>query len=154
MAPEALVGCRSLVNLHLEDKLTEYDHHQIQSWLPSEHPSLMTIVLRGTPALSFHPDTLHTTPMLDHLSLTMGHVDGYYYIPSVEVLEAEADNNSSVDGAQDQENQPSTHPTRPRWTWDWHLPNLTTLNLSAEFAYRFQFRMLQKCPRLEGLTLD
>ncbi|KAG0054433.1 hypothetical protein BGZ83_011227 [Gryganskiella cystojenkinii] len=43
---------------------------------------------------------------------------------------------------------------RPAWTWDWNLPHLTTLHLMSEFAYRFQFRMLEGCPNLELLHLN
>ncbi|KAG0062612.1 hypothetical protein BGZ89_010532 [Linnemannia elongata] len=40
------------------------------------------------------------------------------------------------------------------WTWDWHLPSLNHLALTGEFAYQFQFRMLNGCPALEKLDLN
>ncbi|KAF9096410.1 hypothetical protein BGX23_011341 [Mortierella sp. AD031] len=40
---------------------------------------------------------------------------------------------------------------RPRWTWDWFLPRLTTLELNSEFVYKFQFRILSRCPVLKEL---
>ncbi|KAF9211506.1 hypothetical protein BGZ59_007971 [Podila verticillata] len=42
---------------------------------------------------------------------------------------------------------------RPKWTWDWHLPLLTTLHMTVEFAFHFQFRMLQGTPNLRDLYL-
>ncbi|KAF8949529.1 hypothetical protein BGZ47_000070 [Haplosporangium gracile] len=80
---------------------------------------------------------------------------GYCYIPPVQEL------NRSF-GIQDRvTNGTRTHVAgatviveRPFWTWDWNLPNLTALHLSSEFAYRFEFRMLQRCPSLEALTLN
>ncbi|KAF9546199.1 hypothetical protein EC957_009937 [Mortierella hygrophila] len=44
--------------------------------------------------------------------------------------------------------------TRPRWTWDRHLPLLTYLHLTSEFAYLFEFKFLQGCPVLKTLWLD
>ncbi|KAH7058529.1 hypothetical protein BKA57DRAFT_519770 [Linnemannia elongata] len=43
---------------------------------------------------------------------------------------------------------------RTLWTWDWHLPSLNHLALTGEFAYQFQFRMLNGCPALEKLDLN
>ncbi|KAK3830893.1 MAG: hypothetical protein JOS17DRAFT_829212 [Linnemannia elongata] len=42
---------------------------------------------------------------------------------------------------------------RPRWVWIWYLPRLKHLALTSEFAYRFEFKMLQGCPALEYLRL-
>ncbi|KAG0374614.1 hypothetical protein BGX24_010174 [Mortierella sp. AD032] len=46
---------------------------------------------------------------------------------------------------------PST--IRSQWTWDWGLPKLTTFALTGEFAYLFEFRMLDGCPCLETMDL-
>ncbi|KAF9093068.1 hypothetical protein BGX29_010122 [Mortierella sp. GBA35] len=43
---------------------------------------------------------------------------------------------------------------RPVWTWDWELYNLTHLRLTSEFAYRFQFRMLNGTPSLSYFRVD
>ncbi|KAG0295209.1 hypothetical protein BGZ96_012311 [Linnemannia gamsii] len=40
------------------------------------------------------------------------------------------------------------------WTWDWDLPKLTKLTLNAEFAQRFQFKMLQGTPSLLHFSVD
>ncbi|KAG0262453.1 hypothetical protein BGZ95_004022, partial [Linnemannia exigua] len=45
-------------------------------------------------------------------------------------------------------------PRRPVWTWDWHLPKLTRLHLTSEFAYRFQFKMLSGTPGLRTFYLN
>ncbi|KAG0362808.1 hypothetical protein BGX24_005046, partial [Mortierella sp. AD032] len=42
---------------------------------------------------------------------------------------------------------------RPKWSWDWHLPELRMLDLTSEFAYRFEFKMPHGCPNLEILRL-
>ncbi|KAG0272843.1 hypothetical protein BGZ95_011360 [Linnemannia exigua] len=44
--------------------------------------------------------------------------------------------------------------TRPKWTWDWHLPHLRQLDLCGEFAFFFQFRMLRHTPSLASLHLE
>ncbi|KAK3804867.1 MAG: hypothetical protein J3R72DRAFT_499966 [Linnemannia gamsii] len=44
--------------------------------------------------------------------------------------------------------------TRPHWSWNWHLPLLTCVHLTSEFAYRFEFKMLRGCPQLEILGLN
>ncbi|KAK3826439.1 MAG: hypothetical protein J3R72DRAFT_496721 [Linnemannia gamsii] len=43
---------------------------------------------------------------------------------------------------------------RALWTWDRDLPILASLTLTSEFAYRFQFRILQGCQALEKLHLN
>jgi hypothetical protein len=47
----------------------------------------------------------------------------------------------------------TTNLGRPIWTWDRDLPMLTHLLLNAEFAYGFQFKILQGVPRLCCLTV-
>jgi hypothetical protein len=43
---------------------------------------------------------------------------------------------------------------RPKWTWDWHLPRLVSIVLNSEFAFLFQFGMLQSCPVIQTLELE
>ncbi|KAG0205568.1 hypothetical protein BGX28_002820 [Mortierella sp. GBA30] len=129
--PEAFKGCQALQTALLEDRITEYTTQDIQTCLPAELPHLTNLTLVGTPAVSFHPDTLHSTSKLEYLDLRISR--DYSYIPPVEELQSAS---------------------RPVWSWDWHLPNLRAITLSAEFAYRFQFRMLHGCPNLESLWLD
>ncbi|KAK9703119.1 hypothetical protein K7432_010890 [Basidiobolus ranarum] len=51
-------------------------------------------------------------------------------------------------------------PTRPpdspnsTWTWNWHLQHLSTLDLTEEAAFLFQFRLLDSCPPLTRLSLS
>ncbi|KAG0209503.1 hypothetical protein BGX28_010276 [Mortierella sp. GBA30] len=134
IASDALKGCCALQNLHLEDNIAEYNTQDIQTWLPVELPYLTMLTLRGTPAVSFHPDTLRYTPMLEFLRFEDSVQDsGPSYIPSVEELESTS--------------------RSMRWSWDWYLPRLKFLYLSAEFAYRFQFQMLRGCPNLDRLIM-
>ncbi|KAI9237063.1 MAG: hypothetical protein BYD32DRAFT_461940 [Podila humilis] len=32
------------------------------------------------------------------------------------------------------------------WSWDWHFSILATMDINAEFALRFQFRIFEKTP--------
>ncbi|KAF9211989.1 hypothetical protein BGZ59_007376 [Podila verticillata] len=42
---------------------------------------------------------------------------------------------------------------RPIWTWDWFLPRVISIELSATFAYTFQFKMLLGCPNIAMISL-
>ncbi|KAG0196542.1 hypothetical protein BGX28_010000 [Mortierella sp. GBA30] len=133
IAPDTFRGCLALEIISLKDGVAEYNTQDIQTWRPAELPNLTELTLEGIPAASFHPSILHSTPRLEYLEIQIHHDSYECYIPRVEELVAAS---------------------RPLWSWDWHLPHLTTITLSAEFAYRFQFRMLQGCPSLESLSLD
>ncbi|KAF9922112.1 hypothetical protein FBU30_007801 [Linnemannia zychae] len=43
---------------------------------------------------------------------------------------------------------------QPVWTWDWNLPELVSLTLISKFAYQFQFKMLDKTPKLASLSVN
>lgn len=165
MDPSFLTRLTSVKYLTARDKRRRYSMEEV-SYLSPAHgtlPQLAHITLEGTPAISFHPDTLHHTPNLAHLSL--GLVSGIgndVFIPPIEDL------NNDGDLEQEQEQKggaevpapaaptPTTTPqlpTRPVWTWDWALSKLEILILKSTFAYEFQFRMLEKTPRLKSLFL-
>ncbi|KAF9922649.1 hypothetical protein FBU30_007236 [Linnemannia zychae] len=60
---------------------------------------------------------------------------------------------------QDKSASGAAHPssglnTRPAWTWDWNLPNMTQMSLRGEVAFRFQFKMLDKTPSLQYLSVN
>ncbi|KAF9920705.1 hypothetical protein FBU30_009373 [Linnemannia zychae] len=147
---DLLLHCPQITHICLCDSLEVYRLDEIEYWLPSDLPNLETLQLEGTPAVSFHPDTLHTTSKL--VSLTF---DIPTSIPSLEAfIRAEEDAKHL-----DELTPPTTQPRlslreRPTWTWDWDLPNLVRLTLIAEFAYQFQFKMLDKTPNLKYLYLD
>ncbi|KAH7038690.1 hypothetical protein BKA57DRAFT_473960 [Linnemannia elongata] len=150
--------CPRLRTVDLTDETSRYQCKDIATCLPGDLPCLESLRLLGWGALTFHPATLHSTQMLKKLTLGSVNLEGShyfrYYIPSDEELEGSF-------GAQDN----SLHPiatkqghanpiVRPPWTWDWHLPGLEHLTLTAEFAYRFQFRMLHGCTSLVELELN
>ncbi|KAK5821494.1 hypothetical protein F5H01DRAFT_403330 [Linnemannia elongata] len=131
--------CPELVHINLSDSTSSYHCHEIPLSLPAQLNNLEILELRGLPALSFHPATLATTTKLRQLRLTLNHrIQRSFFIPPVEELLSFYGGNGAG----------------PLWTWDWYLPCLTDLRLTNEFAYRFQFRMLQGCPSLQRLKLD
>ncbi|KAG0061750.1 hypothetical protein BGZ89_011197 [Linnemannia elongata] len=134
-------------------------------------PRLESLKLRGTAAISFHPDTLKYALELQALCLEADQDEDHmtYFIPPAEELDAIADGESTVDGGGsnsvdggggdnvDNDETSSVLTTlarRPVWTWDWALPKLTFMTLTGELAYRFQFRMLEGTPSLITLKLD
>ncbi|KAG9069513.1 hypothetical protein KI688_010416 [Linnemannia hyalina] len=68
--------------------------------------------------------------------------------------QGEADDNSSMlNGIPDSFTKP-TQQGPVAWTWDWDIPKLINLFLVAEFALKFQFRMLDSTPNLNYLSLN
>ncbi|KAF9922644.1 hypothetical protein FBU30_007231 [Linnemannia zychae] len=61
----------------------------IDHWVPANLPDLEILYLEGTPALSFHPDTLHTTLKLKELNIELMPYDPFdrAFIPAEEELE-------------------------------------------------------------------
>ncbi|KAK3821499.1 MAG: hypothetical protein J3Q66DRAFT_333455 [Benniella sp.] len=108
-------------------------------------------------------DSLHHSPCLEELTLTMGHAfrlnTWCYLMPSPEVLEREDSDTQEANGQElpgmpdsNQGHQPTGR--RPRYTWDWHLPNLRKLDLAAVFAFLFDFQWLEYLPNLQSLRLN
>lgn len=117
--------------------------------------------------MGFHPDTLKTSRRLRTLTLHLRQSKCCFIPPvndlrrpygfvSAENKDKDEDKDMSKDG--DDEGfggDVLSHRfvTRPRWTWDWQLPILTTLRLNSEFAYWFKFKMLHGCPCLTTSSL-
>ncbi|KAG0080841.1 hypothetical protein BGZ90_011116, partial [Linnemannia elongata] len=123
---------------------------------PTELIQLETLRLQGSPAISFHPSVLRNAPELKSLVLRMANYETPSYIPPVSELEEpgeelEDDSVELVSIATATTHSPLG---RPIWTWDWDLPKLTTLELTSEFAYRFQFKLLRSTPSLERFLVD
>ncbi|KAF9216553.1 hypothetical protein BGZ59_009151 [Podila verticillata] len=148
--PDFLRHCPSLRRLSLNDFLQVYDLNEIKPSQPAYLPELMTLLLSGSGALSFHPDTLHSTKELKILSLGTMNESGRMLLPSFR------------DMYQDNHHQNTATETstadisirRPKWTWDWYLPLLHSLQLTYEFACHFKFQMLQGTPNLQELCLS
>ncbi|KAG0041245.1 hypothetical protein BGZ83_002114 [Gryganskiella cystojenkinii] len=123
-------------------------------------PKITYIQLSGSPALVFHPYSLHQTPNLQELRLEYSRDQGWSFIPPAEELKASFRDVSSeaLQGSNKSLSPSSTDPPalghRAAWTWDWQLPHLTLLQLSGEFAFLFKFQMLVGCPSLESLQID
>ncbi|KAF9216060.1 hypothetical protein BGZ59_011153 [Podila verticillata] len=130
----------------------KYILDEIDVCQPGILPQLTMLQLCGTAALSFHPDTLHSTKELQ--ILVLGMPEGTP-IPSVQSIHSSGTPWPELvhSDYEDTSGAMFSHP-RPQWTWDWHLPNLDTLDLSVGFALHFQFRMLQRCPNLCELFLS
>ncbi|KAF9922645.1 hypothetical protein FBU30_007232 [Linnemannia zychae] len=155
---EFLLCCPQLTDIYLSDRIEEYSLDEIEYWTPANLPNLKNLHLHGTSALSFHPDTLHTTPRLKSLQLRMtpdSREDPPPYIPPVEEFATVETTVGLLDNSES--SSTLSHQLlreHPAWTWDWDLPNLVELTLGAEFAYRFQFRMLDKTPNLKRLIVN
>ncbi|KAF9136036.1 hypothetical protein BGW39_007999 [Mortierella sp. 14UC] len=160
--------CSNLVSIYLCDETLEYQCEDVQPFcLPAHLPKLESLVLTGWPALTFHPATLHSTPNLKEITLICvryivdegrysiagpeedDFIDFNCFIPPIQELFISygKQSGSAI-------NSPPPAFIRPRWTWDWHLPQLTSLTLSSEFAFLFEFRMLLGSPALKSLELE
>ncbi|KAF9136055.1 hypothetical protein BGW39_008018 [Mortierella sp. 14UC] len=141
----------------------------IVRWTPAELPELRELYLVGTPAISFHPDTLRSTVNLERMEMTMTttRAASRYILPAEE-FDSEADGTEG-DGGSDDDIEDSLRPEgfhsatpsapsiprkRPTWTWDWDLPKLVELTLNGEFAYKFKFKFLDKAPSLLYFSVD
>ncbi|KAK3824227.1 MAG: hypothetical protein JOS17DRAFT_833787 [Linnemannia elongata] len=160
-----LSHCPNLTFLHLRDFTLTYSCRDIVPCLPARLDQLGVLQLVGWPALTLDPATLASTTRLRSLIMDVypwyiGHGAGPRgFIPPVEELYLSY---GIQDGAPTP--PPSTASTiatdlgpgtiRPCWTWDWYLPHLTRLDLKAEFAYLFEFKMLRGCPALTALYLS
>ncbi|KAG0048168.1 hypothetical protein BGZ83_006825 [Gryganskiella cystojenkinii] len=162
--------------ISLVDIAERYHSRNIYSCRPmlTQLPKLTQITLQGWPALTFDPETLHSTPSLQDLQLRMSNRMDSFIPPLEDLMISFQDQDclgSNISGTQfaastketespigqehqQEAQQQSWHRRRPRWTWDWHLPNLISMDLRSEFAYLFQFRMLVNCPSLKKLTIS
>ncbi|KAK3806819.1 MAG: hypothetical protein J3Q66DRAFT_358527 [Benniella sp.] len=163
---DALQRSSALERLSLRDTTTTYNHHDILSWSSVHLPHLKKLELTGSPALRFNLESLHHSPCLEELTLTLTlsltlrytisrRDASCYYIPSPWDLEREDSDDHELSGTPGTMSQgyPSIG-KRPRWTWDWHLPMLYRLSLGAVFAYKFDFQWLQQLPNLQHLQLN
>ncbi|KAK3824177.1 MAG: hypothetical protein JOS17DRAFT_270283 [Linnemannia elongata] len=149
--PDVISRCQRLSRIFLKDRREEYRLDEVARWTPTELPLLKELALEGTPAISFHPDILHSATNLRDLELQMFTPRANVaFIPPAEELDC-ADDESIDDNNKNGASLPTYGPVlrkRSAWTWDWHLPNLFSLRLNAEFGYRFKFRMLAGTPNL------
>lgn len=150
----------ALESLYLADKISIYSYQSIRPWTPVHLPHLQTLFLMGSPALHFDMDSLHYSPKLKTLHLSMPKLGKAFCIPHPAEMEIEG---SGAKDTLDYYGPSSTltsseqewKTARPlRWTWDWYLPHLQTLRVEAIFAFKFDFQWLQLLPNLRDFSLD
>ncbi|KAF9545506.1 hypothetical protein EC957_010922 [Mortierella hygrophila] len=157
--------CPNLTLASFTDNTIRYRCRDITTCFAAELPRLVELELNGWSGLTFHPATLHSTVALKKLCIEIGRddVDAYFIPPRTELNRSFESDPTGMEGdggdgdnggAPIQVAQEGSRMRRPKWTWNWYLPQLTSLTLTGEFAYRFQFRMLQGCPSLESLILN
>ncbi|KAG0276234.1 hypothetical protein BGZ95_007813 [Linnemannia exigua] len=157
---EALMHCPNLVYVLLSDKTFDYQCQELEPHPPTCLPQLVTLRLSGWSALTFHPDTLYSTPLLETLNITMftqyneDDNEMHCFVPPVEDLRRSYNiqDEFAVAGSTTAWQVPQI--ARPCWTWSWQLPHIVDIRLCSEFAYLFEFRMLRGCPALEKLDLN
>jgi hypothetical protein len=158
---DALQRFHALESLRLEDCINIYRDRDIRSWPSINLPHLKKLYLEGSPALCFNLDSLHNSPRLECLILSMPFTRFGYYLPSPEEIGSVTQ--GSQDAAIDDHGLSGTPSLsqgcqsigrKPRFTWDWYLPNLRELDMRAVFAYKFDFQWLQHLPNLQYIRLD
>ncbi|KAK3824158.1 MAG: hypothetical protein JOS17DRAFT_752122 [Linnemannia elongata] len=154
--PNLFAQCPQLKIIILADRRQRYSSSDITRYESAELGLLETLNLQGSPALSFHPSLLKSTHKLKSLVLKMIPYDMPSYIPPVSELEEPGEEleDDCVKSAATTAATTPNPPERPIWTWDWDLPKLVHLELTSEFAYRFQFRMLRSTPSLAQFLVD
>ncbi|KAG9069510.1 hypothetical protein KI688_010413 [Linnemannia hyalina] len=152
--PRLFAQCPQLKFIELADRRQVYSSSDITRYEPADLGQLMTLTLQGSPAISFHPGILRNTPELSSLTLTMA--DKPSFIPPMAELEEPREEleDDSVELTPTAIGTTPSPPGRSIWTWDWDLPKLTDLELTSEFAYRFQFKLLRSTPSLERFLVD
>ncbi|KAF9083744.1 hypothetical protein BGX23_011170 [Mortierella sp. AD031] len=146
--------CPNLSTTDLCDETTLYYCQDIVPRSPDHLADIRHLHLTGWSALTFHPATLDSTTRLESLNLSVFILYGRCYIPPIEELNRSYGLQDSLPDPSGIQAAPVSGIIRPHWTWNWDLPQLTTLQLSGEFAYRFEFRMLRRCAALVTLVLN
>ncbi|KAG0028056.1 hypothetical protein BGZ81_005060 [Podila clonocystis] len=100
--------------------------------------------------LVLDPDFFRYCPLLEYLSLA----DSLETYDLNEIQDIDHDDHQQNHANTEDSGTTAPLINRPRWTWDWYLPSLRILHLNVEFAFHFQFRMLQGTPNLHDLYLS
>ncbi|KAF9926211.1 hypothetical protein FBU30_004170 [Linnemannia zychae] len=151
-----IVHCPNLTHFNLVDNTTVYHCQDISTILPGQLERVVDIKLVGYPALMFHPETLSSTANLKTLRIYATNQYRYNcYIPPLDELNRFYGIQIEEEGGEGNilVTKPKNALYRPIWSWDWTMPQLSLLELSGEFAYRFGFQILHNCPALTELSL-
>jgi hypothetical protein len=154
--PEALLGCPTLQEITLFDWVTDYTMMGLLPWKPACLPDLTILKLNGTAARMFNTDILHSSPKMEILNIGVGTNTVVDDIPDIRDILHLIPETCGVGFEQAAAGvEPAELPMLfPKWSWDWYLPCLRELFMTAEYALCFQFRMLRGTPNLETLSLD
>ncbi|KAG0230322.1 hypothetical protein B0O80DRAFT_441320 [Mortierella sp. GBAus27b] len=104
---------------------------------------LRILRLGGRMALTLHPASLTTSPLLETL-----HLDCFSYKNDLQCLQFQ------FQSPRDKERMMSKLEDIDIWSWNWDLPRLRSLSFFGVIASAFPFRALQLMPRLQTLYLD
>ncbi|KAF9114752.1 hypothetical protein BGX30_006493, partial [Mortierella sp. GBA39] len=147
--------CPSLKSARLYDGSDPDRCEDVTTCLPADLPSLESLILIGWCAFQLHPATFHSTPNLRELTAgSRKKVDLSYFTPATDALHEPFGFQDDATETVMSTRARAAEIVRTLWTWDWHLPSLNRLALTGEFAYQFQFRMLNGCPAVEKLDLN
>ncbi|ORZ07488.1 hypothetical protein BCR41DRAFT_360084 [Lobosporangium transversale] len=145
--PRLLSQVTLLEHLVLEDYAVytaDFFLHAVKDLPPrtiwSSLKNLKELRLRGFPVYEFHPDSLE-------------------HMLKLEVLCLDTHCPSSTPEGMPSIKQPIPQMAeylrnREMWNWQWQLPQLSFLELDGEFAWGFQFKMLQHSPKIHVLHLN
>ncbi|KAG0268749.1 hypothetical protein DFQ27_005829 [Actinomortierella ambigua] len=135
LGPQTLSFSPRLESITLHDALQTLVDKPVDRWKVCRWPCLSHLSLVGSPAVQFHPATLHECQKLQTLT-----------VQSCRPMETRVESHIYA-------NREQEHQARSLWTWDWYLPNLTELSLVGEYAMWFEMKLLAYCPQLETLRL-
>lgn len=147
--------CPNLKSVRLYDGSNPDRCQDVTTCLPADLPSLESLSMIGCCAFQLHPATFHSTPNLREVTVG-SRKKGYlsYFTPATDAPHESFDFQDEAIETVMSTRARVAEIVRTLWTWDWHLPSLSHLALTGEFAYQFQFRMLNGCPALEKLDLN
>ncbi|KAF8947960.1 hypothetical protein BGZ47_007098 [Haplosporangium gracile] len=160
--------------IHLDD--FAWDITVLQE--PLRLPRLRILRLKGIPAITFHPRSFLSSYGTDGQKDNNDDGEDYPGMPNLHTLSLNV--NGSMDSlpthalsqsaflasswmtvGRESGDEDWTIPTvwsllrdRSFWSWTWHLPQLTALELRGEFGLYFNLAMLKGMPALEVLCLD
>ncbi|KAG0260535.1 hypothetical protein DFQ27_003479 [Actinomortierella ambigua] len=154
LAPEALTRCPMLKEVLCDEDVTVnvIGCQNLRLWQPWRSPMLKRISLLKSFSLCFHPESLslmhELTSMTLHGPTGLGRrdflirrtIDSFYQ--ARDTIEHAASSSC-----------PLPLPDASLWTWTWDLWKLQELVLVGEPAFRFELKMLRRCPSLKRLQL-
>ncbi|KAF9136035.1 hypothetical protein BGW39_007998 [Mortierella sp. 14UC] len=153
--PRLFQHCPNLRIFNASYITVHYRCQDIDPCQPARLNRLVSLGLTGWSALTFNTATLESTENLVSFKIILScdyDYDEMCFAPPIDELKQSYGIQDSLAHSEDEPVEtPAT--SRPRWTWDWWLPNLTTLTMVGEFAILFEFKMLHGYPALETLIL-